>query len=235
MLTATCPSCSAPVSPRAEFCPKCLGQLPAQAPDPASTGALPAPGPTAPEAPIALAARVATAPLATEEGQDCQKHPLLPASKCRQCSDFYCDRCLPGGARPALCLRCNAALAVREAPEKLRKLYRELWLTPLIVGVGLLLLTTAGALFSGGMGVVIVTGLLISAPFFVVAAIIGLTRSLAAAWLVFVFEVLIALWMFQGGSLIFGAVAALIPLLTVYDIFKIQNLEALRKAHVQAR
>jgi len=193
---------------------------------------LPAPGPTAPEAPSAPAARVATAPLATEEGPVCEKHPLLPASKCRQCSDFYCGRCLLDGARPELCLRCNAALAVREAPEKLRKLYRELWITPLIVGVGLLLLTTAGALFSGGMGVVIVTGLLITAPFFVVAAIIGLTRSLGAAWLVFVFEVLIALWMFQDGSLIFGAVAALIPLLTVYDIFKIQNLEALVKAHV---
>lgn len=196
---------------------------------------MPAPGPTAPEAPSAPAARVATAPLATEEGWVCEKHPLLSASKCRQCSDFYCGPCLPDGARPALCLPCNAALAAREAPEKLRKLYRELWITPLIVGVGLLLLTAAGALFSGGMGVVIVTGLLFSAPFFVVAAIIGLTRSLAAAWLVFVFEVLIALWMLQDSSLLFGAVAALIPLLTVYDIFKIQNLEALRKAHVGAR
>src|SRR5437868_12984296 len=66
----------------------------------------------------------------------CSRHPFLSARKCRQCSEFYCARCLPEDSRPVLCLSCNTPLALQEAPEKLRNLFRDLWISPLVMGFG---------------------------------------------------------------------------------------------------
>jgi hypothetical protein len=39
-----------------------------------------------------------------------------------------------------LCLSCNTTLAVREAPDKLRRAFRDLSVLPLIMGLGIFLM-----------------------------------------------------------------------------------------------
>lgn len=221
-----CSFCGKSAPPQAEFCPQCLGQLPTK-PESMAVQTL---SPSHPE--------VAGLPLVAEDGPMCSEHPRIPASICGPCGAFYCKRCLPTGARPGLCLRCNTAQAVREAPEQLRRLFRELWFTPLIMGMAVALLFTLLGLASTTsqevMGIALV-GTVASTPFLLLALIIALTRSTAMAWLSFVIELMVLLVILLGEltmvSVVFLALAALIPLMTMFQIFKIKELQALQRMH----
>lgn len=171
--------------------------------------------------------------MAAEEEPVCLRHPYNPASKCRQCSAFYCARCLPEDAQAALCASCNTALAVREAPEKLRGLFRQLWLSPLIMGLAILLAvfvlgTSLGRESDALMSVV--AGAFAGSPFFVMALVIALTRSTTAAWLGFSLELLALLALALSGGLCFAVVALIVPFMTVSQIRKIEELRALLRA-----
>jgi hypothetical protein len=135
-----------------------------------------------------------------------------------------------------MCPSCSTTLAVREAPEKLQRLYRELWLSPLIMGLGVSIpITVFVSLENLVLGVVL--GLLAGFPFFLLTLIIAVNRSATAGWVVFVLELLVSLFLLTSGgsvsiiSILFGAVAATVALLTVLQILKIRELEALVSAH----
>jgi hypothetical protein len=187
--------------------------------------AVPSPAPPAP---------VAEPSVAPDEGPICQSHPYLPARKCRQCSAFYCARCLPEDAQATLCASCNTAGLVREAPEKLRGLFQQLWLSPLIMGVAILLVVlflggargSESGLFLGG-----VFGTFAGSPFFVMALIIALTRSTTAAWFGFALELLALVVLALTGGLCIAVVALIVPFMTVSQIRKIEALQALLRAH----
>jgi hypothetical protein len=227
--TLTCPSCGTSVPARAEFCPRCLGQVAPRAPVSERAAAPEVPAPMAVAAIEALAAPKVDPFPAPDIAPICPQHALEPAAKCRQCSAFYCPRCVPADGKRALCLSCNTTLAVREAPEKLRTLFRELWISPLIMGLTVLAVILVLIATSHPM-VGIVFGLMASAPFFLLALVIALARSIAAAWIGFALELLCLLFMLGGGLGIFTFVAAIIPLMTVFQIVKTQELLALLKA-----
>lgn len=236
-----CPSCGASVSPRAEFCPQCLGQLAPRPAGPEGAAALAAPEPAAVEAMNPSTAVVACVPLAVEDTSICQQHPLLPASTCRQCGARYCTRCLSGAFKQVLCTGCNTSLALREAPEVLRRLFRELWITPSLVGTVIAMISIKMTGMSDqGMLIPGILGICLSLPFLLLAHIIRRHRSLTAAWFTFGLEVLLPLLIFLVGLfeagfnlflLVFVAVAAIIPIMTVAQIFKIKDLQALQRAH----
>jgi hypothetical protein len=173
--------------------------------------------------------------LIAEDAPRCPEHPTLPAAgTCSRCGAFYCIRCVPEAAqvKQAMCPRCQSTQAVREAPEKIRGLFRELWISPLVMGVGVLLsfvalgLSGRGAEMIGGA----VIGVIASLPFFVVALLLGLTRSIAVAWVGFVLELLMLLMMLLGGVSCFVLVMAIVPVMTVLQISKVRELQALLKA-----
>lgn len=185
-------------------------------------------------------------PLIDEDTLLCPEHPLVPASTCRQCGAFYCAPCLPQGAKPVLCSRCNTTLAVREGPEELRRLFRGLWLPPLILGTGaILLFTLLGFAFGRRFPEDTIKGAMIGAavgmPFILAALVIALTRSLTVAWIGVVFEVLCLLGLLLNfvmnrdsvnlGYLVVVFLAVITPLWSVFRILTIRDLQALLRAH----
>lgn len=228
-----CPSCAASVSPKLEYCPQCLQELPRQALVSEVPAGLVPPEPAAPVPSHALPAPVADPPMATEEGPICSTHPYTPGSTCRQCNASYCARCLPEAAKAALCATCNTAIAVREAPEKLRGLFQQLWISPLVMGlaivVGMFALGASrgrdsDAIMGGIMGAVA------SSPFFLMALIIAWTKSTTAAWIGFALELLVLLPLVLGGGLCVAPVALIVAIMTVFQIRKIEELRALLRA-----
>jgi len=236
-VTATCPTCSTSVPARAEFCPQCLGELGPRAAASASPAVLAPLVATVPEALNAPADSVAAAaPLVSEEGPLCSVHPFKAANKCRQCNAFYCGLCLPADARPGLCPGCNTVLALREAPEQLRKLFRALWLSPAVLGLTLLVLGFAEAV-SGGAGgaIVMFFSFALCTIFLVMSFVIGVSKAVEAGWTTFVLELLLLLLMMTGGSVFFAVVLAVFPLMTVRQLINIHHLQALMKAHPAGR
>jgi hypothetical protein len=230
-----CPSCGASAPANAEFCPQCLGSMVPAAPVPENAVVPAAPEPPAVEESRAPPAPVAEVPLVPEDAPRCPDHPTMPiAGTCSRCGAFYCIRCVPDAAllKQAICPRCKETQAVREAPEKLRGLYRDLWLSPLIMGVligalpGLLWLISQEP---KAMGIAIL-GVVVSLPFFLGAFLIGVTRSLTVAWIGFGIELLgLAVMLLGGGGCCVLLIAA-VPLMTMIQIRKIQELEALLRA-----
>lgn len=192
----------------------------------------------------------------------CPQHPRLAARTCRQCSAFYCAHCLPEDSRPVLCLPCNTPLAVQEAPEKLRSLFRELWISPLVMGFGVFVGTIA-LLFgmSGGHPAAFILGAIpagiASLPFVVVSFLVARSRSIAAAWIGFGFELMLLALLFQFLLIEMTVVApslallerllslllpflmvlgaTIVPMMTIVQIYKVRELRALLRVHQQAR
>src|SRR5688572_30625900 len=87
-----CTSCDSSVPLKDEFCPQCPGDVPR------ALSLEKAEVPPAPQG----------EPLLDPVGAPvCLRHPLMSAKTCRQCSSFYCARCLPESAKQEMCARCS--------------------------------------------------------------------------------------------------------------------------------
>jgi hypothetical protein len=161
-----------------------------------------------------------------------------------------------------LCLSCNAPLALQEAPEKLRNLFRELWISPLVMGLGVFVGTIA-LLFGGSRGHPLaiifgaIPGGIASLPFFVVSLLVARSRSVAAAWVGFGFELLLLILLMQSLLMEMTAVApgmtlierllslllpflmvvaaTIVPIMTIVQIHQVRELQALQRVQQQAR
>ncbi|HYH99600.1 hypothetical protein [Hyalangium sp.] len=165
----------------------------------------------------------------------CPQHALEPAVRCRQCSAFYCPRCVPAHGKRLLCLSCNTTLAVRAAPERLRKIFRDLWISPLIMGLTVLTVSFVLIALSVGHPVIgVVFSIMAGAPFFLLALVIARTRSIAAAWISLVLELLCLFVLLGGGLSLWVLLAAIIPIITLFEIITAQELQDLMKAQPTA-
>jgi hypothetical protein len=130
---------------------------------------------------------------------------------------------------------------MREAPDKLRRAYRELWLLPLLMGLGIFLVFILIGLVAIGYVEPAVTSAIAGAgctfgtPLLVVALLNGMARSIAMAWIGFVIELLVVLSFLVGDvnvfSILIAGLTAIVPFMTVFHIFEIKELQDLQLRH----
>lgn len=154
---------------------------------------------------------------------------------CSQCGAPCCIRCVPDVTwrRRVRCPRCRTSQEVREAPEQLQALYRDLWCGPLVLGVGAGLFSLPVTAAMGGLQLMLIGFVVCCMPFFLLSLVLGLTRSLTAAWISFAVEMSLPALLPSDTVLGLGLwlLASVVPMITALEIRKIRRLEALLEAH----
>ncbi|WP_375771000.1 hypothetical protein NR798_08890 [Archangium gephyra] len=177
---------------------------------------------------LALTAPVPSAE-PSEESARCPRHAHLPvAGTCGSCGTFYCIECVPDAATrtSTLCPDCEVSREVREAPERIDAILRELSSSLVVLAILVMGFWLVAALHfqeNPRLLFVFLEGLLIALPFGLSAALIRTKRRMWAVWLGFVFETAV-MGILLLSSFVLAAVALFAMLYTLSRIFTLQEL-----------
>ena len=166
-MSTDCPHCGQAQATSAEFCPHCLGELRGGR---EVAGAQLVPQPHTPEE---------VSPVLP-----CHDHPDRPTvGTCSRCGTFVCVSCAPDFAfapqRP--CLKCEATLAVSEAPLRSRRTLRAAGASGVLYGLIVGSLTGAGGDFA-------LIGAMVALPYLALGGLLLLTCWRWVGYVLFVFQ-----------------------------------------------
>lgn len=158
---------------------------------------------------------------------------MVAAGTCVRCGRFYCVRCVPDAAlrNKVTCAECVALVAKSEAPEKIRKLRRELWVSFILVGAFAAAVFIALPIFATRDPVRMVTLLAIGAvtalPLIGCGILYASLRRRWVAWTGVVFELVFAaaLIFLSGKITVITGVMLAVPILTAVRMQKLLELE----------